>query len=58
VPKKFELINYYLITDTYKHIAIAYIANECVFISYAYKSNKIKIGVNDMTVSDSKMCVR
>jgi len=23
-----------------------------------YKSNNIKIGVNDMTVNDSKMCVR
>jgi len=23
-----------------------------------YKSNNIKIGVNDMTVNDSEMCVR
>jgi len=23
-----------------------------------YKSNNLKIGVNDMTVSDSEMCVR
>jgi len=24
--------------------------------SYTYKSNNIKIGVNDMTVNDSEMC--
>jgi len=26
--------------------------------SYTYKSNKIKIGVNEMTVNDSEVCVR
>jgi len=26
--------------------------------SYSYKSNNINIGVNDMTVNDSEMCVR
>jgi len=31
--------------------------NEYLFID-TYKSYKIKIGVNDMTVNDSKMCVR
>jgi len=25
---------------------------------YTYKSNNIKIGVNDLTVYDSEMCVR
>jgi len=27
-------------------------------INDTYKSNKIKVGVNDMTVNDSEMCVR
>jgi len=27
-------------------------------INDTYKSNKIKVGMNDMTVNDSKMCVR
>jgi len=31
--------------------------NDYLFID-TYKSNKIKVGVNDMTVNDSKMCVR
>jgi len=31
--------------------------NNYLFID-TYKSNKIKIGVNDMTVNDSEMCVR
>jgi len=31
--------------------------NEYLFID-TYKSNNIKIGVNDMTVNDSEMCVR
>jgi len=31
--------------------------NDYLFID-TYKSNKIKVGVNDMTVKDSKMCVR
>jgi len=30
--------------------------NDHLFID-SYKLNKIKIGVNDMTVNDSKMCV-
>jgi len=31
--------------------------NDHLFIDI-YKSNNIKIGVNDMTVNDSEMCVR
>jgi len=31
--------------------------NDYLFID-TYKSNKITIGVNDMTVNDSGMCVR
>jgi len=31
--------------------------NDNLFID-TYKSNNIKIGVNDMTVNDSEMCVR
>jgi len=31
--------------------------NEHLFID-TYKSNNIKIGVNDMMVDDSEMCVR
>jgi len=31
--------------------------NNHLFID-TYKSNTIKIGVNDMTVNDSEMCVR
>jgi len=31
--------------------------NDHLFID-TYKSNNIKIGVNDVTVNDSKMCVR
>jgi len=31
--------------------------NDYLFID-TYKLNNIKIGVNDMTVNDSKMCVR
>jgi len=31
--------------------------NDHFFID-TYKSNKIKIGVNDMTVNDNEMCVR
>jgi len=31
--------------------------NDYLFID-AHKSNNIKIGVNDMTVNDSEMCVR
>jgi len=31
--------------------------NDHLFI-YTYKSNNIKIVVNDMTVNDSEMCVR
>jgi len=31
--------------------------NDHLFID-TYKSNNIKIGVNDMTVNDSDMCVR
>jgi len=31
--------------------------NDHLFID-TYKSNNIKIGVNDMTVNDSEMCVR
>jgi len=31
--------------------------NDHLFIDI-YKSNYIKIGVNDMTVNDSEMCVR
>jgi len=31
--------------------------NDHLFID-TYKSNNIKIGVNDMTVNDSNMCVR
>jgi len=31
--------------------------NEHLFID-TYKSNNIKIGMNDMTVNDSEMCVR
>jgi len=31
--------------------------NDHLFID-TYKSNYIKIGVNDMTVNDSEMCVR
>jgi len=31
--------------------------NDYLFID-TYKSNNIKIGVNDMTVNDSEMCVR
>jgi len=31
--------------------------NDPLFIDI-YKSNNIKIGLNDMTVNDSKMCVR
>jgi len=27
-------------------------------MNHGNKSNKIKIGVNEMTVNDSKMCVR
>jgi len=30
--------------------------NDYLFID-TYKSNNIKIGVNDMTVNDSEMCV-
>jgi len=31
--------------------------NDHLFID-TYKSNDIKIGVNDMTVTDSEMCIR
>jgi len=31
--------------------------NDCLFMD-SYKSNNIKIGVKDMTVNDSEMCVR
>jgi len=31
--------------------------NDHLFVD-TYKSNNIKIGVNDMTVNDSKMCAR
>jgi len=31
--------------------------NNHLFID-TYKSNNVKIGVNDMTVNDSEMCVR
>jgi len=31
--------------------------NDYLFID-TYKSNNLKIGVNDMTVNDSEMCVR
>jgi len=31
--------------------------NDYLFID-TYKSNNIKIGVNEMTVNDSEMCVR
>jgi len=31
--------------------------NDHLFMD-TYKSNNIKIGVNDMTVNDSEMCVR
>jgi len=31
--------------------------NDHLFID-TYKSNNMKIGVNDMTVNDSEMCVR
>jgi len=31
--------------------------NDYLFID-THKSNKIKIGINEMTVSDSEMCVR
>jgi len=31
--------------------------NDYIFID-SYKSNKIKIGVNEMTLNDSEMCVR
>jgi len=31
--------------------------NDYLFID-TYKSNKIKVGVNDMMVNDSKMCAR
>jgi len=31
--------------------------NDYLFIE-TYKSNKIKIGVNEMTMNDSEMCVR
>jgi len=31
--------------------------NDHLFID-TYKSNNIKIGVNDMTVNDSEMCVK
>jgi len=31
--------------------------NEYLFID-TYNANKIKIGVNEMTVNDSKMCAR
>jgi len=31
--------------------------NDYLFIN-TYKSNNIKIGVNEMTVNDSEMCVR
>jgi len=31
--------------------------NDHLFID-TYQSNNIKIGVNDMTVNDSEMCVR
>jgi len=31
--------------------------NDRLFID-TYRSNNIKIGVNDMTVNDSEMCVR
>jgi len=31
--------------------------NDHLFLD-TYKSNNIKIGVNDMTVNDSEMCVR
>jgi len=31
--------------------------NDYLFID-TYKSNNIKIGVNDMTVNDSEMCAR
>jgi len=31
--------------------------NDHLFID-TYKSNNIKIGVNDMTLNDSEMCVR
>jgi len=30
---------------------------DCLFMD-TYKSNNIKIGVNDITVNDSEMCVR
>jgi len=32
--------------------------NDHLFIIDTYKSNNIKIGVNDMKVNDSEMCVR
>jgi len=32
-------------------------SNDYLFID-TYKSNNIQIGVNDMTVNDSEMCVR
>jgi len=31
--------------------------NDYLFID-TYKSNKIEVGVNDITVNDSEMCVR
>jgi len=31
--------------------------NDLIFID-TYKSNNLKIGVNDLTVNDSEMCVR
>jgi len=31
--------------------------NDQLFID-TYKSNNVKIGMNDMTVNDSEMCVR
>jgi len=32
--------------------------NDYSFIDTTYMSNNIKIGVNDVTVNDSEMCVR
>jgi len=41
----------FILTKTFEQI------NDHLFID-TYKSNNIKIGVNDMTVNDSEMCVR
>jgi len=34
------------------------VPNKVDQINDTYKSNKIKVGVNDTTVNDSEMCVR